>query len=70
MFPFETAFALDPLFAISLSIVPRVKVNLNAEVAVLIVIVGLGALSAEPHELSLLDLSPRPTLIVSDRIER
>jgi hypothetical protein len=40
MLPLEAAFALDPFFTICLSVVPRVKVNLNTKVTILVFIVS------------------------------
>ena len=38
--PLEAAFALDPFFTICLSVVSRVKVNLNTKVTILVFIVS------------------------------
>ena len=63
MDPLRTALALDPLFAVSFSVVARVQVNLGAEVAVLALLVGLRAELAPPDELPRFELSSRPLLV-------
>lgn len=62
--PFVAALAQNPLLPIRVRIVIRLHVDLSAEIAVLVVLVGVGTDFAEPKELALAELAAGPTVVL------
>lgn len=62
--PLVAVFAENPLLTVNVGVVIRLHVDLPAEVAVLVVLVRRGAHAAQPEELPLAQLPPRPTPVL------
>jgi hypothetical protein len=65
MNPLLALLALDPVLPICVSILSSLKIDLTAEVTVLVVRVGSGARLAQHEELAVLKLSTGPLLAVA-----
>jgi uncharacterized membrane protein len=62
--PFFAVLAQNPLLAIGVGVVVSLDVDLPAEVAILVVLIGVRTDLAEPEELALAQLPPGPTLVL------
>jgi hypothetical protein len=60
--PLHALLTLNPILSIGVSVLTRLKIDLTAEVAVLIVGVGGRAHFAQPEELTVPELSAGPLL--------